>query len=75
MAHAGDVHGGPDRDRWTTTGSNPTKRRRTGAAREQQTASGFARGLNLQQANNLNGSLARDAIANRFSAQGLPTQT
>ena len=34
-----------------------------------------ARGLNLQQANNLNGSLARDAIANRFSAQGLPTQT
>ncbi len=34
-----------------------------------------ARGSNLQQANNLNGSLARDAIANRFSAQGLPTQT
>ena len=31
--------------------------------------------MNLQQANNLNGSLARDAIANRFSAQGLPTQT
>lgn len=46
---SGKGHGEPGQDRWTTRGSKArTERHRTGAARIQPTASGFARGRRRQ---------------------------